>query len=212
MISTSFLIHTLVLTKALLSVFLSAVAWAQQAPAHHHHAMPESNNQAEKIAGLAIPDIELLNQRGERVHFYSDLVRGKIVAINTIFTTCTTICPPMGVNFSRLRRMLGERAGRDVNLISITVDAEIDTPERLDRWSRQFGEMGPGWTLLTGPRKDVDELLKSLQVFSADKQDHAPVALIGGDGAGDWVRASALLTPARLDEIIQSKLNLIARH
>jgi protein SCO1 len=173
---------------------------------HHHAAQPESERQATSISGLIIPDIELTDQHGTKVHFHTDLIKGKVVAINTIFTTCTTICPPMGVNFSRLRKLLGERAGRDVNLISISVDPGTDTPQRLDEWSKQFGDMGPGWTLLTGSKADVDTVLKALRVFTADKLEHQPVALIGGDAAGDWVHASALLTPARLQEIIQSKL------
>lgn len=181
---------------------------------HHHHHMPEpaAQSQPVSVSGLTIPDIELVNQCGEKVRFYSGLVKGKIVAINTIFTTCTTICPPMGANFSKLRKMLGDHAGRDVNLISISVDPVVDTPERLDEWSRKFGDTGPGWTLLTGATGDINAVLKGLQVFTLDKQDHAPIALIGGDAAGDWIRASALLTPARLDALIRTKLDLVARH
>jgi protein SCO1/2 len=197
------------LTKALFAVLVLPIACAQDGAMQLRHT-PSAKIQ--RVAGLTIPDVELLNQHGEKIHFYSGLVKGKVVAINTIFTTCTTICPPMGNNFSRLRKLLGEHAGRDVNLISISVDPDVDTPERLDKWGRQFGEMGPGWTLLTGPKADVDTLLKALQVFAADKQEHAPVTLIGGDAAGDWVRSSALLTPARIAEIIQTKLDLIARH
>src|SRR5882724_5212953 len=52
---------------------------------------------------ITIPDVELVNQRGERVHFYTDLVKGKAVAIQTIFTTCTTICPPLGARWSQLQ-------------------------------------------------------------------------------------------------------------
>jgi protein SCO1/2 len=184
------------------------VACAQDAAIHQHHSPSAQSAPLQLVAGLKIPDIELWNQHGEKVHFYSGLVKGKVVAINTIFTTCTTVCPPMGNNFSRLRKLLGDRASRDVNLISITVDPDVDTPERLYKWSLQFGETGPGWTLLTGPKADVETLLKALQVFAADKQDHVPVALIGGDaGTGDWVRPSALLTPGRLFEIIQTKLH-----
>jgi protein SCO1/2 len=158
-----------------------------------------------------IPDIEMVNQHGQKVHFYSDLVKGKLVAINTIFTTCSTICPLMGISFSRLRRLLGEHAGRDVNLVSISIDPEVDSPQRLDQWSRRFGEMGPGWTLLTGQRADVDTLLKALKLFTTDTQQHSPVALIGGDAAGEWTRASALLTPRLLAEIIQTKLDFITK-
>lgn len=157
---------------------------------------------------LTIPDTVLFNQHGEKVHFYSDLVKGKVVAINTIFTTCSTICPLMGANFSKLRKMLGGGANQKVNLISISVDPAVDTPERLNEWSRGFGQMGPGWTLLTGPKADVDSLLKALQVFTADKLDHSPVVLIGGDEAGDWARASALLPPSRLASLLQARLEL----
>jgi protein SCO1/2 len=200
------------LTKALFAVLVLPIACAQDGTMLLRHTPSAKSASLHPVAGLTIPDIELLNQHGEKVHFYSGLLKGKVVAINAIFTTCTTICPPMGNNFSRLRKLLGGHAGRDVNLISISVDPDVDTPERLDKWSRQFGEMGPGWTLLTGPKADVDTLLKALQMFAADKQEHAPVTLIGGDAAGDWVRPSALLTPARIAEIIQTKLDLAAKH
>ena len=52
----------------------------------------------------------LLDQDGREVHFYSDLVKGNAVVINTIYTTCTTVCPPMGVNFNRLQKLLGDAA------------------------------------------------------------------------------------------------------
>lgn len=168
----------------------------------------DTGHQSVVVAGLLIPDVALLNQHGDTVHFYSDLIRGKVVAINTIFTTCTTICPLMGANFAKLRKMLGDRADRQVNLISISVDPLVDTPERLDEWSRKFGPAGPGWTLLTGPKADIDNLLKALRVSTADKLDHAPIALIGGDGVGDWARASALLPPSRLANLIQARLAL----
>src|ERR1035438_4950009 len=83
---------------------------------------------------LLVPDCVLLNQNGERVRFYSDLVRGKVVVINSIFTTCTTICLPMGANFARLQALLGDHMGREVNLISISVDTLTDTPELLRAW------------------------------------------------------------------------------
>jgi protein SCO1 len=202
--------HALLLIAA---VMLPGIR-AQTDAVPHQHSHPTANapSPPQSVAGLTIPDIELLNQHGEKVRFYSQLIQGKVVAINTIFTTCTTICPPMGISFSRLRKLLADHASQDVNLISITVDPEVDTPERLDKWSRQFGEMGPGWTLLTGSKADVDTLLKALRILTADKQEHQPVVLIGGDQGGDWVRASALLPPARLAELIRTRLDRVAPH
>lgn len=180
--------------------------------AHNHKPAPAAaaGDRALAISGLAIPDVELVDQHGQKVRFYSGLVKGKVVAINTIFTTCTTICPLMGANFSKISELLADADRGKVSLISISIDPVVDTPERLEQWSRGFGQTGPAWTLLTGSRADINALLKSLQVFTAEKQDHAPVVLIGGDGAGDWARAPALLSPSRLADLIRSRLARMA--
>ena len=157
------------------------------------------------ISGLRIPDVELFDQNGKPVRFYSDVVKGRVVAINTIFTTCTTICPLMGANFAKLGKLLDRKDGK-LSLVSISIDPVVDTPERLKEWSGAFGQTGVEWTLLTGSKANVDTVLKALQVFTADKQDHAPIVLIGGDSAGDWARASALLPPTKLAELIQARL------
>ena len=114
----------------------------------------------------------------------------------------------MGANFAKLRNLLGDSAGGKVELISISIDPVADTPERLAQWSTGFSSHPePGWTLLTGAKPNIDRILKALQIFTADKQDHAPVVLIGGAGSGDWVRASGLLAPAQLNELIHSRVN-----
>src|SRR5689334_4017613 len=76
-------------------------------------------------------DVELIDQDGNKLRFYSDILKNKIVAINTFFTTCTNICPPMNRNFERMQDSLGDRLGKDVFLVSISVDPETDTPTRL---------------------------------------------------------------------------------
>lgn len=167
-----------------------------------------AQDESTAISRLTIPDVELVDQHGKRVRFYSDLVEGRVVAIETVFTTCTTICPMMGANFSKLSRLLGSQDRGRVNLISISVDPITDTPEMLDRWSRQFGPAGQDWTLLTGSKDDIDRLLKALEIFTPDKQEHSPVVLIGDDGTGEWARASALLSPSRLADLLQARLKL----
>jgi protein SCO1 len=145
-----------------------------------------------------IPDIPVVTQDGREVQFYSDLVRGRTVAVNFIFTTCTTICPPLGLNFGRLRQQLGERAGRDVFLLSVSVDPGNDTPERLRAWSEKFGA-GPGWTLVTGKPAEITRLLKALGAFTADARAHTPLILLGNDAAGRWTRTYGLASPAELE-------------
>src|ERR1700674_2631413 len=139
------------------------------------------------------PDVPLVDQDGRAVHFYSDLVRGKRVAINFVFTTCTTICPPMGANFQQLQTLLGARAGADVRLLSVSIDPLTDTPERLKAWGARF-HAGPGWTLLTGRKEEVDRLLKAMGLFTSDPGSHAPLLLLGDDAAGRWTRVDGLRT------------------
>ena len=151
------------------------------------------------------PDVVLLDQDGNKVHFYKDLVQDKVVAINFIFTSCPTICPPMGVNFGKLQQLLGDHAARNINLISISVDPTTDTPQRLKAWAAKFGAQ-PGWTLLTGAKHDVDTLLKAMNSFSADITSHSPTVLIGNEATGNWTRADGLGAPAHLASAIQSVL------
>ena len=175
---------------------------------HHHHAAPPAPpanpDKTEKADGLKFPDVSLLDQNGRTVDFYDDLVKGRVVAINFIFTSCTTICPPMGATFGQVQKLLGDRAGRDVHLISVSVDPATDTPERMKAWSQRFGTAGEsaGWTLVTGERNEVTRLLKSLGVYTPNINDHSPLVLVGNDARGEWTRAYGLAAPAKLVELL----------
>ncbi|HEV2706218.1 MAG TPA: SCO family protein [Pyrinomonadaceae bacterium] len=162
----------------------------------------EAGEAVDPQASLAnLPDIELLDQNGRKIKFYSDLVKGKTVAINFIFTTCTTICPPLGATFARVQRDLGERTGRDVHFISVSVDPVTDTPERLKAWGAKF-KAGPGWTFVTGEKAAVDSLLKALGASTASREDHTPTVIIGNDLQANWTRTYGLAKPSQIVKII----------
>jgi cytochrome oxidase Cu insertion factor (SCO1/SenC/PrrC family) len=152
---------------------------------------------------MSIPDVELLDQDGRKVRFYTDLVKGKVVAVNFIFTTCTTICPPLGATFARVQKELGERVGRDVQLISISVDPATDTPARLKAWGAKF-HAAAGWTFVTGSKPEVDELLRALGAATGSPADHTPTVLVGNEAAGQWTRAYGLARPAVLIGLIDA--------
>ncbi|HEX7180573.1 MAG TPA: SCO family protein [Thermoanaerobaculia bacterium] len=169
---------------------------------HEHHTPPaDAPKIAEKGVKLDIPDIALVDQDGKPVRFYSDLVKGKVVVVNFIFTTCTTICPPMGATFGKLQSLLGDRAGRDVHMISVSVDPATDTPERMKAWGQKFNA-GPGWTLVTGDREQVTQLLKALGAYTPSINDHSPLLLVGNDAQDRWTRAYGLAPPAKMVELI----------
>lgn len=162
-------------------------------------AAREAAGAPETLGALNVPDVSLVDQDGKPVRFYTDLVKGRVVAVNFVFTTCTTICPPMGATFAKLEKLV---AGKDVQLISVSIDPTNDTPERLKEWSRKFGA-GPGWTLVTGNRDEVTHLLKSLGVYTAGATDHSPLVLLGNDRARRWTRAYGLAAPAKLAELLE---------
>lgn len=186
---------------AALSLLLSLPAGAQDGHEHHHAmaaAPAPAKPEVQEVDGLKVPDVPVVDQDGRPLHFYSDLVKGRVVAVNFVFTTCTTICPPMGANFAKLQKILGTR---DVHLISVSVDPATDTPERMKAWSQKFGA-GPGWTLVTGDRDEITRLLKALGVYTPSIADHSPLVLLGNDARHRWTRAYGLAAPARLAELI----------
>jgi protein SCO1 len=153
-------------------------------------------------ARMLLPDAALLDQEGRQVRFYTDLVKDKIVAINFIFTTCTTLCPRMATNFAKLQQLMADRNGRSFSLISISIDPVNDTPERLKEWSERFGAR-PGWSLLTGSKEVVDSLLKALGVFTGNKDTHSAIVLLGNDESGKWLRTSGVAEPGKLADLIR---------
>src|SRR4026207_1397966 len=89
-------------------------------------------------------DVELINQDGQKVRFYSDVLKNKIVVINTFFTTCKSICPPMNRNFEKIQEALGDRLGKEVFLVSITVEPETDKTKALEGKRREVQGAGGG--------------------------------------------------------------------
>ena len=151
---------------------------------------------------MIIPDVEVLDQEGNALHFYSDLIKGKTVAINFIFTNCTTICPPLAATFARVQREMGDKVGRDVHFISISVDPLTDTPERLKAWGAKF-KAGPGWTFVTGTKQEMDKLLYALGASVSRREDHTPSVIIGNDVKGVWTRTYGLAKTSLMAGLIQ---------
>ena len=162
-------------------------------------------NATTSLSSSRIPDVKVYDQNGNPKNFYTDLIKGKTVAINFIFTTCTTICPPLTATFRRVQQGLTERA-LDVQLISISVDPTTDTSERLRDFAAKF-KAGPGWTFVSGDRAGIDSLLQALGAAVADKNDHSPLVLIGNDAAGYWTRAYGLSAPTALLKVITEAAN-----
>lgn len=144
------------------------------------------------------PNVELTTQDGKKVHFYDDLIKGKIVAIDLIYTTCSYSCPLETARMVQVQKKLGSRVGSDIFFYSISIDPEHDTPEVLRSYMGKF-HVGAGWTFLTGKKEDIDFLSKQLGLYSdpsINQDGHLPYLLIGNETTGQWSRSSALDNPS----------------
>jgi protein SCO1 len=148
-------------------------------------------------------DVELTDQDGRKLRFYSDVLKGRTVVVSAFFTTCTSVCPPMNRNVEKLQEALGDRVGKDVFLVSISVDPETDTPARLKEYSQKF-HARPGWLFLTGKKENVDWALYKVGQYVKDKQDHTTVIIVGNEATGLWKKAFGLAKPADLLQIVKS--------
>jgi protein SCO1/2 len=152
------------------------------------------------LSSKQIPDARLIDQTGKKLNFYTDLVKDKTVAINFIFTTCTAACPPLTATFRKVQQKASER-NLDVQLISISVDPTVDTPERLKAFAEKF-KAEPGWSFVTGDKSEIDSLLKGLGAEITNKNDHTPMMIIGNDRVDHWTRAYGLSSPDKIVELI----------
>jgi cytochrome oxidase Cu insertion factor (SCO1/SenC/PrrC family) len=169
-------------------------------------ALALSGQQAAPIppqpVALTVPDIEVVNQFGEHAKFNTGVVKGRVAVIAGFFTSCTAMCPITQENMAKLAKLLGDRMGREVVFISLSTDAANDTPQKMKAWGEKF-HVGPGWTLASGNKDDVDTLLKSLGLYVEIPQRHQS-ALIIGNQANGWVRASSWSSPENLVKVIDA--------
>lgn len=173
---------------------------------HAGHQQMGEQQAAQTPAAQYFSDVELLDQDGRKVRFYTDLLKGKTVVINAFFTTCTSVCPPMNRNLEKVQEALGARLGKDVFIVSISVDPATDTPPRLKEYAQRF-HAKPGWTFLTGKKENVDWALYKVGQFVESKDDHTTIIIIGNETTGLWKKAMGMAKPAELIPIVESVAN-----
>jgi protein SCO1 len=140
------------------------------------------------------PNVALVTQDGRTVRFYDDLLKGKSVVVNLIYTQCSNECPLETAKLAQVQRLLAGRVGKDVFFYSISIDP-FDTPELLKAYAEKFG-VGPGWLFLTGKEADIALIGKKLGLSSlndpADRDGHSPSLMIGNEPTGQWMRNSGV--------------------
>lgn len=181
----------------------AAPVWSQGgAPA----AAPAPAAAGESPAQHYFGEIPLINQDGQTMRLYSDVLKGRVVVINAMFTQCTGACPMMSDNFVKIQDWLGDRLGKDIYLVSFSVDPTNDTPAKLKEYAARF-KARPGWYFLTGSKENVDAALAKLGQKVEAREAHTNLFLVGNDKTGLWKKAFGLAKPAELIPIVESVLN-----
>jgi protein SCO1/2 len=144
------------------------------------------------------PNVPLITQDGKTIHFYDDMLKGKIVLINFIYTECGDVCPLETAKLAQVYRLLGDRVGKDIFFYSISVDPHHDTPAVLKAYAKKF-HAGPGWYFLTGKREDIDAVRQKIGMASRPDEDpvtgHTTSLTLGNEPQGQWMQDSSFDDP-----------------
>lgn len=205
----------------------SAAAWTQARPYAQDAVLPESSaagagsllqtwssnpaaltpmatrrEQIRQRLARSFPNVKVKAQDGRELRFYDDVIKNRIVLLNFMFTSCKDLCPRATERLKKVKALLGDRVGKDVFLVSITVDPAVDTPERLERYAQEH-HTGPGWTFLTGSEEDLRSIRERLGFRSEDKMDHAGIITFGNEATGTWASIPALVEPQQIVQTFQ---------
>lgn len=144
------------------------------------------------------PNVELVTSQGEKVRFFDDLIKDKVVMINFIYTRCPDACPLETAKLSELYQILGDRVGKDVFMYSISVDPTFDTPEVLNKYMQTY-QIEEGWEFFTGNEEDIILLRRKLGLYieeiNKDPLDHNLSMIIGNQATGRWMKKSPFENP-----------------
>ena len=169
-----------------------------------HKKMVSKNNLRRSFAIYPYQDLTVTDMGGDESTLGDQIGNQRAVILHFIFTTCTTICPVQAATFAQVQRQLGEHA-RDVTMISVSIDPEYDTPERLRKYSAQFNA-GPQWQFVTGSASEMITVQRAFDAYNGAKMNHRPLTLIKPPGDTQWLRLEGLPSAAYIVSELQSMM------
>ena len=177
-----------------------AVSLAETKPAANNgetkaQAGPTNEAAAEEKARKYFTDLEVIDQNGRKLRFYSDVLKGRVVLINFIFTNCPDACPMMTHKLMQVRSMMVPAIKDDVWFISVSVDPDRDTPEAMKAFAEKQGEDESRWLFLTGDKRNLEFIVKRLGQYTQEVEAHSTLMLAGNDRTRHWTRVMPMVPP-----------------
>jgi len=171
-------------------------AAAMEDHSQHMQALEQNQKYQRSVNSYRLPEMELVDMHGSAVTLDELLNTDQPLVVNFIFTSCTTICPIMSATFSQAQKRMGEEA-KPVRWVSISIDPEYDTPERLRDYASHF-HADSNWHFITGEMDRIVRLQKAFGVFFGSKANHKPVTLLRAGRDKPWVRLEGITSGAEL--------------
>jgi protein SCO1/2 len=186
------------LALALSSALSMSPLWAADEHANHQmHAAPQKAAPIQRsVVDFNLPSLPMIRQDGKAANLGKEMTKGKPVILAFIYTSCTTICPVTSQILSATQELLVKDFGK-LRIVSVSIDPEFDTPERLTAYSKNF-KAKPVWQHYTGTLAQSVLVQKSFNAYQGDKMNHIPLIFIGGGDKKSWVRLEGFPTPEQV--------------
>lgn len=193
-----------VLAAAAVGLAMAPAVAGENESAHAQHHLKLQDGAGRSTASYPIPRVQLVRADGKRVWLADELDDGRAVVLDFVYTTCTSLCPLSSQTFAALQDKLGAERGH-VHLVSISIDPEQDTPDRLAEYSRHF-DAGPQWQFYTGTIEASLQVQRAFRAYLGDKMSHPPLTLVRKAPGRPWVRFDGFATVNQLMGELQEQV------
>jgi protein SCO1/2 len=183
-------------TLGVLLALPPSLAIAHSTEQHAETANSSGAGYTRTVHSYRIPSVTLEDSAGTQLSLLSALETGGPVMMNFIFTSCAAVCPVLSATFSQAQKQLGS-GDDDVHMVSISIDPEHDTAERLREYAARFGA-GPNWRFLTGNLDDIIKVQRAFGAYRGDKTNHIPLTYLRTAAHAPWVRLEGFTSAADL--------------
>ncbi len=154
------------------AILVGAICWcsALESALSHEQGFPTPPKEAaRREVSIPIADFSLVDQNGKALQLRQ--LRGKVVLVSFIYTSCPDICPLMTASMRRVQGDLNRNEQKSAYFLSITTEPEIDTAKVLKSYGERFKADFSNWSFLTGKKPELARVWKT---FGVSVQRKAP--------------------------------------
>jgi protein SCO1/2 len=187
-----------------LALGLGGAAQAADHDHHHHHHAEPAKGLTKSEASYQMPAVAVTRMDGVKSTFDKELNVSGPVFVNFIYTSCTAICPMTTQVFAGLQQKL-VKDGAAVNLVSVSIDPEYDTPARLNAYAKNY-DAAPGWQFYTGTVKNSIAIQKAFDAYRGDKMNHIAATFFRPAQGSQWIRIEGMASSDELLAVYKEKV------